>query len=215
MYLTQINKKGLPSIGVCSGRVGDNLPSEQDVVNLYKTNGIGAMRIYDPNHFTLQALRGTNIQLILGVPNGVLHSLANPSAANLYVKTYIVPYSPAVKFRYIAVGNEVKPTDPEAQFVLPAMQNIYYALASANLQDQIKVSTSVEPTLLGNSYPPSAGVFSEVANPYITPIIKFLTSKTGWPSAGEMAATVGNASTYYKNLINMLRMGHQRRLENL
>ncbi|KAK6247713.1 hypothetical protein QUC31_019278 [Theobroma cacao] len=271
-----------PSIGVCNGRIADDLPSEQDVVNFYKINGIGAMRIYDPNQFTLQALKGTNIQLILGIPNAALQSLTDPSAASDFVKRNIVSFSPAVKFRYISVGNEVKPTDPEAQFVLPAMRNIYNALVSANLKGQIKVSTSVEPTLLGNSYPPSAGLFSEAARPYIIPIIKFLASngspllaniytyfsyigdtknidlgfalftspgvvvqdgpsgyqnlfdatldslysalekigaanleivvsESGWPSAGGTAATVENASTYYKNLIKHVKNGTPKR----
>ncbi|OMO54463.1 Glycoside hydrolase, family 17 [Corchorus olitorius] len=170
------NSTGAPSIGVCNGRIADDLPSEQDVVTFYQINGIEAMRIYDPNQLTLQALKGTNIQLILGVPNAVLQSLTNPLAATDYVNTNIVSYFPAVKFRYISVGNEVKPTDPESQFVLLAMQNVHNALVSANLHDQIKVSTSVEPSLLGQSYPPSSGVFSEISCPYITPIINFLTS---------------------------------------
>ncbi|KAB1228076.1 Glucan endo-1,3-beta-glucosidase, basic vacuolar isoform [Morella rubra] len=54
------------------------------------------------------------------------------------------------------------------------MQNIQNAIVSANLQDQIKVSTAIDTTLLGNSYPPSAGVFSDSASSYINPIITFL-----------------------------------------
>ncbi|OMO81786.1 Glycoside hydrolase, family 17 [Corchorus capsularis] len=262
---------GAKPIGVCNGRIADNLPSEQEVVNFYTSNGIGKMRIYDPNTATLQALRGTNIELILGVPNQDLQSLATPSAANDWVQRNVVAFSD-VKFRYISVGNEIKPGDAAAPFVLPAMQNINNALASANL-GQIKVSTSIDTSLLGNSYPPSAGSFNENASPHITPIINFLAttgapllanvytyfpyisdpvninigyallaspavvvqdgtfgyqnlfdamldalysalekaggasvdivvSESGWPSSGEASATVENASTYYKNLIN-------------
>jgi hypothetical protein len=38
------------------------------------------------------------------------------------------------------------------------------------------VSTSIDTTLLGNSYPPSAGSFSDSANSYITAIVNFLVS---------------------------------------
>nr|GFC51291.1 glucan endo-1,3-beta-glucosidase-like [Tanacetum cinerariifolium] len=34
------------SVGVCCGQIGNGLPSEQDVVNLYQRNGINRMRMY-------------------------------------------------------------------------------------------------------------------------------------------------------------------------
>lgn len=168
------------SIGVCYGRIGNNLPSEQEVVQLYAKNGFTKMRIYDPNEPTLQALRGSNIELMIGVPNQDLQSLSDASAANLWVQKYILPFSTDVKFRYIAVGNEVNPSEAAAQYVLPAMQNIYSAIRSANLQSQIKVSTAIQTSLVGNSYPPSSGSFSEAASSFINPIVQFL-KQTGGP----------------------------------
>ncbi|KAB5520438.1 hypothetical protein DKX38_024757 [Salix brachista] len=162
------------SIGVCYGKNGNNLPSDQEVVSLFQTNGIGRVRIYDPNRDTLEALRGSNIEVILGVPNDNLPALAGASAAATWVQNNVVAYSSNVWFRYIAVGNEVHPGDANAQYVLPAMQNIHAAIASANLQGQIKVSTAIDTTLLGSSYPPSDGSFSAGASPYINPIINFL-----------------------------------------
>ncbi|XP_038977419.1 glucan endo-1,3-beta-glucosidase-like [Phoenix dactylifera] len=161
------------SIGVCYGRLGNNLPQPSDVVALYKSNNIGQMRIYDPYSPTLQALQGTNIQLIVDVPNDGLQNLASDaSAANDWVQNNIQAYSD-VSFRYIAVGNEVIPGD-SAQYVLPAMKNIYSALSTAGLQNQIKVSTSVATVVLGVSYPPSHGAFSSDALNTLGPIIQFL-----------------------------------------
>ncbi|KAH9741453.1 putative glucan endo-1,3-beta-glucosidase [Citrus sinensis] len=240
------------------------------------------MRIYDPNEPTLQALRGSNIELMLGVANGDIQALSDPSAASSWVQNNILAFTPDVVFRYIAVGNEISPSDQAASFVLPAMQNIYNAIVSANLQDQIKVSTAIQTSLLGNSYPPSAGSFADDANSYIGPIVQFLkqtgapllanvypyfsyigdtkdirldyalftsqgtpvqdgslgyqnlfdasldalysalekagvpdlevvVSETGWPSEGGEAATVDNASTYYKNVINHVSAGTPKR----
>ncbi|KAL4561261.1 hypothetical protein LXL04_033425 [Taraxacum kok-saghyz] len=172
-FLIFIDAQG---VGVCNGRVGNNLPSEQDVVNLYLRNRITKMRIYDPNSATLQALRGTNIELMLDVPNKDLQSLNDLSAARAWVQNNIRNY-PDVRFRYIAVGNEVDPNKDSKEFekfVLPAMRNVHQAIVEANLASQIKVSTATYSGLLGKSYPPSDGAFNANVNGFIEPIIKFL-----------------------------------------
>ncbi|CAH1442139.1 unnamed protein product [Lactuca virosa] len=163
-------------VGVCYGRVGDDLPSQQDAVNLYKINNITRMRIYDPDRATLQALKGTNIELIIGVPNDALQSLSQQSAANTWVRNNIQNYSD-VRFRYVAVGNEVDPNNANSQYVsyvLPAMRNLHNAITAAGLGNQIKVSTATYAGLLGVSYPPSNGAFNDNAREFIEPIIRFL-----------------------------------------
>jgi len=77
----------------------------------------------------------------------------------------------------VAVGNEVNPVgegSQYAQYVLPAIQNIYQAIRTQGLQDQIKVTTAVDMTMLGNSYPPSQGAFRADVRSYIDPIIRYL-----------------------------------------
>ncbi|XP_052174763.1 glucan endo-1,3-beta-glucosidase-like isoform X2 [Diospyros lotus] len=273
--------QGLEGVGVCNGRHANDLPSEQEVVEFYKDNGIGKMRIYgDPNQATLNALRSSGIQLILDVPNPDLEALAmDASSAKQWVQTNVVNFFPDVNFRYISVGNEVNPNGVSSrftQFVLPAMKNIHDALAAASLGDQIKVSTATYMALIGNSYPPSEGSFSDDAKTFLAPIIDFLgqtrapllaniypyfayhddtqniqlpyalftaagvvvqdgefgyqnlfdamvdtmhaaveragggamqivVSESGWPSEGGTGATMENAATYYRNLIEHVR----------
>lgn len=136
------------------------------------------MRIYDPNQAALQALKGSNIQLMLGVPNTDLKSLAtNPSNAASWIQRNVLNFKQTVKFKYIAVGNEVSPvgaTSSLAQYVLPAMKNIHKAIIKAGLQNQIKVSTAIDMTLIGNSFPPSQGAFRGDVRNYLDPIIRFL-----------------------------------------
>ncbi|XP_042513697.1 lichenase-like [Macadamia integrifolia] len=162
--------------GVCYGMNGNNLPSKQEVVALYKSQNIQRMRLYDPNKEALQALRGSNIGLILGVPNDALQGIAtSTSTANNWVKTNVVAYSSNVKFRYIAVGNEVSPVNGNSQyvnFVLPAIKNIRSAISSAGLN--IPVTTAIETGLLSTSYPPSQGAFRSDVRSYIDPILAFL-----------------------------------------
>ncbi|KAE9455134.1 hypothetical protein C3L33_12968, partial [Rhododendron williamsianum] len=173
LLIANLEITGAGPAGVCYGMMGNNLPPASEVVALYKQHRIARMRIYDPDQRALQALRGSNIELMIGVPNGDLQSLSNPSNANSWVQRNIKSYWPDVKFRYIAVGNEVSPNSGTAQFVLPAMRNVYNALASAGLS-QIKVSTAIDTTLIGTSYPPSQGNFRDDFRWYLDPIIWFL-----------------------------------------
>jgi hypothetical protein len=158
---------------VAYGTLGNNLPPATDVVGIYKSRNIQNMRLYDPNRDALQALRGSNIGVLLGVPNDQLQSLAgDPSAASNWVRTNVQAYSANVNFRYIAVGNEFP--NNLAQFVVPAMQNIKNALSSAGLNN-IKVSTAVS-TSVTTGFPPSNGVFTSDAQPFMGPIVNFLAS---------------------------------------
>ncbi|KAJ6921783.1 glucan endo-1,3-beta-glucosidase [Populus alba x Populus x berolinensis] len=147
-------------MGVCYGTLGDNLPSEQEVVDLFNQYNIRRMRIYDPNPRTLQALGGSSIELMLGVPNSDLPSISSSQAsADAWVQNNVLKYS-NVKFRYIAVGNEVKPN----------------SISAAGLGNQIKVSTVTFAAALGESSPPSRGVFNAEYNSLLAPIISFLVS---------------------------------------
>ncbi|WVZ01946.1 hypothetical protein V8G54_022752 [Vigna mungo] len=160
------------SIGVCYGVLGDSLPSKQEVVDLYESNGIGKMRIYFPEPDTLEALKGSGIELIMDVAKESLQSLTDQNAAMDWVNTNVVPYAQEVNIKYISVGNEIRPDYNEAQYILPAMTNIHNAISSLNLQAQIKVSTAIDSTLISNPYPPNDGVFNSQS--YIIPIVEFL-----------------------------------------
>ncbi|KAJ4802200.1 hypothetical protein LUZ62_014766 [Rhynchospora pubera] len=155
--------------GVCYGMIGDNLPSKSDVVHQYQSYGILAMRIYKPDGDTFNALKGTDIDVMVGVPNEELALYANDaSAAASWVQNNILAYD-GVSFKYIAVGNEVSGDD--ANNILPAMSKIWDAICSAGRQDRIMVSTAVRFDVLNNTYPPSNSVFSA---PFMGPIVQFL-----------------------------------------
>ncbi|KAF3637278.1 Glucan endo-1,3-beta-glucosidase [Capsicum annuum] len=135
------------------------------------------MRIYFLDANVFNVLKGSNIEIILDVPNQDLEAQTNPSNANRWVQDNIRSHFLDVKFKYIAVGNEVDPstnTGQYARFVVPAMENIYNALSAVGLQNQIKVSTATYSGLLANTYPPKDSIFREEYKSFINPIIGFL-----------------------------------------
>ncbi|XP_057504078.1 glucan endo-1,3-beta-glucosidase-like [Actinidia eriantha] len=169
---------GAVNIGVNYGRLGNNLPSPRDVISLYKRCGINSLRLYDPNPEVLEALRGSNLQVSLGVRNEEIESLAtNRAAANQWVNTNIVPYKNNVNFVWITIGNEVIP-GPYASNVPAAMINIYNAIRSIGLSNT-KVTT-VTAMILASSYPPSSGAFTGETIEVMRNVVAFL-QRTGAP----------------------------------
>ncbi|CAM0885293.1 unnamed protein product [Alopecurus aequalis] len=163
------------SIGVCYGVNGNGLPSASEVVQLYQSKGITGMRIYKPQDDILQALAGTNIDLILDVGNDQLSSLAaSGSNADSWVQANVQPHRD-VNIKYITVGNEVPDQGGNTQDILPAMHNMNGALARAGISG-IKVSTAVN-SGVRTGFPPSQGTFSASHMP---PIAQYLAT-TGAP----------------------------------
>lgn len=256
--------------------VANNLPHPDQVANLIRSRNIGKVRLFQAHHEALRALQNSGgIEVIVGVGNDELQKISSDqAAANGWVNDNIRQFYPATNIKYIAVGNEVLSIENRQHlpYLVPAMRNIQTAVRNANLQNSIKVSTTHATSVLGNSYPPSQGEFtnelkssmSDVLNflaengspflanvyPYFSynynkaqisldyalfrssdpvvndggrlykslfdalvdslisamersghPNIPIVITESGWPSAGNEAATVENAKTYNNNLI--------------
>ncbi|ONH97607.1 hypothetical protein PRUPE_7G200500 [Prunus persica] len=163
-------------IGVCYGMLGDDLPAATEVVNLYKINGIGKMRLFDPNPAALEALRGKEIDVSLGIRNEDLPQLTGSAdAVNSWFATNVEPYLNDIVFNYISVGNEVIPGSLGI-YVLPVMQSLQKILDDRNLAG-IKVSTVVPGSALGVSFPPSSGEFALEASSVMSGIVAFLAQR--------------------------------------
>ncbi|KAL0725502.1 hypothetical protein Bca4012_040101 [Brassica carinata] len=165
-------------VGVCYGEMGNNLPSNSEAVDMFKQNNIRRIRMYDVNPNALNALRGSNIELILDIPNHKIDGIANnPMDATKWVRDNVQSYKD-VKFKYISVGNELKPRDlvGKETILIQAMQNIDKALSDARLSN-IKVSTTTYMGAFTGTYPPSNGTFNATYLNFLQRAIDFLAEK--------------------------------------
>ncbi|GMH01604.1 hypothetical protein Nepgr_003443 [Nepenthes gracilis] len=164
-------------VGLCYGRVANNLPAPSSVVDLLKSNGISRVRIFDTDPDVLKAFSGSGINLMIGVPNEILPSIANNNLdfSLQWLQNNVLSHISPTQIQYIAVGNEVFLKDPYyTPFVVPAINNLHQALQGLNLAETIKLSTPHAACVLSNSFPPSAGDFSPNVQSAMIPLLQFL-----------------------------------------
>ncbi|XP_074573988.1 lichenase-like [Curcuma longa] len=164
-------------VGVNYGRVTNNLPPATKVVELLKSNDIGHVKLYDADPSVLRALAGSDIKVVVTVPNELLASVvAHPGFALQWVQRNVATYYPSTQIHSIAVGNEVFVFPRNiTNFLVPTMQNVHTAHARLHLYADVKISSPIALTTLPNSYPSSAGSFRpELVEMVIRPMLEFL-----------------------------------------
>ncbi|XP_042373866.1 glucan endo-1,3-beta-glucosidase 10-like [Zingiber officinale] len=174
-------------VGLNYGRVADNIPPPEAVPAIVASIGVGRVRIYDADSRVLHAFANTGIEVVVGLPDQCLASMAaDPNEALAWVRPNIQAYLPATKIAAVIVGNEVLTNANDTGYALarclvPAMENIHSALASLGLDGTVAVTTSHSLAVLAvPSYPPSATVFRRELLPFICPLIEFH-ARTGSP----------------------------------
>ncbi|GMH20553.1 hypothetical protein Nepgr_022394 [Nepenthes gracilis] len=162
--------------GINYGRIADNIPSPEEVVELLRASKIRNMRIYDFDHGVLEAFRGTGLKLVVGLPNEYLNEMSSsPDHAFNWVKDNIQSFLPDTQIVGIAVGNEVLGGSDQDLWadLLGATKNIYNATKQLGLDDVIQISTAHSYAVFNNSYPPSSCTFSDNIKQYMKPLLKF------------------------------------------
>ncbi|KAL2929285.1 Glucan endo-1 3-beta-glucosidase 8, partial [Bienertia sinuspersici] len=136
LVLAALLSQGL-SVGVNWGTMATHqLPAEM-VVQMLKNNGFDKLKLFEADDRILNALIGTEIEVMLAIPNNMLKEMSNDidaaiSWVDANVTTYF--YSGGVNINYVAVGNE--PTlqtynGTYLNYMLPALKNIQEALNRA------------------------------------------------------------------------------------
>uniref|UniRef100_K4AMI0 Glucan endo-1,3-beta-D-glucosidase n=1 Tax=Setaria italica TaxID=4555 RepID=K4AMI0_SETIT len=161
-------------IGFNYGTIADNLPPAASTASLLMSTSIGKLHHHEPQPDLIAALAGSNISILLGIPNGDVPNLASSPAAA------IIPTMVTVSA--ISVGNELlKSGDPTlAPQLLPAMQNLLAALPAGfttTAQHTRMVARSPRCTpwpCTSASDPPSSGAFHPDLAGSLDPVLDFL-----------------------------------------
>ncbi|CAI9760971.1 unnamed protein product [Fraxinus pennsylvanica] len=157
------------------------------VVKLMKDNGFNKVKLFEADPMALQALGKSGIQVMVGIPNDMLESLAGSvSAAEEWVSRNVSYYKSkrGVDIRYVAVGNEpfLKTYNNRfTQTAFPALKNIQAALIKAGLGRDIKATIPLNADVYEtDAGVPSAGNFRADIHSLMVSIVKFL-DKNGAP----------------------------------
>ncbi|WCJ30042.1 Glucan endo-1 3-beta-glucosidase 3 [Euphorbia peplus] len=162
--------------GINYGRIADNIPSPDEVVTLLRAAKIRNVRIYDADHSVLKAFSGTGLELVVGLPNGLVKEMsANASEAMTWVKENVQAFLPKTRIRGVAIGNEILGGgDYELwEALLGACKNVYNALNKLHLADVVQVSTAHSQAVFSNSFPPSSCIFRENVAQFMKPLLQF------------------------------------------
>ncbi|XP_021276796.1 glucan endo-1,3-beta-glucosidase 5 [Herrania umbratica] len=156
------------------------------VVKLLKDNGFKKVKLFEADPGALKALGRSGIEVMVGIPNDMLASLAS-SVRNAEawvqqnVSNYISKYGTDI--RHVAVANEPFLHTYKDMFVhttFPALQNIQAAIIKAGLGKQVKVTIPLNADVYQtDSGLPSGGNFRPDIYDLMINIIKFLQDNGG------------------------------------
>ncbi|GMH13394.1 hypothetical protein Nepgr_015235 [Nepenthes gracilis] len=156
------------------------LPPET-VVRMLRENGFQKVKLFDADYDTLSALGKSGIEVMVGIPNDMLASLASSSkAAEKWVSKNVSTHisSNNVNIRYVAVGNEPFLQTYNGSFLrttFPALQNIQSALIKAGHGNQVKVTVPLNADVYSSSSGlPSGGDFRSDIHDLMLQIVQFL-----------------------------------------
>ncbi|GLU09823.1 hypothetical protein SLE2022_266620 [Rubroshorea leprosula] len=182
-FVVSDGKRTSTSVGVNWGTLATNqLPAER-IVKMLKDNGFKKLKLFEADEKILAALIGTDIEVMLGIPNYFLKEFANkPEAAAAWVDSNVTSwfYDGGVNIKYVAVGNEPFLKEYNGIYLestLPALRNVQRAINDANLAQKVKATVpfnaDVYESPVGNALP-SAGDFRSDVKDAAIEIIQYL-----------------------------------------
>ncbi|GMI65275.1 ZERZAUST [Hibiscus trionum] len=175
-------------LGVNWGTMASHKLPPKTVVQMLKDNGIKKVKLFDADSTTMNALAGSDIEVMVAIPNDQLLAMNSYGRAKDWVRRNVTRYNfnGGVNIKYVAVGNEPFLTTYNGSFInitFPALQNIQNALNEAGVGDSIKATMPSNADVYNspeNNPVPSAGRFRPDISGLMTQIVEFL-ARNGAP----------------------------------
>ncbi|XP_022744865.1 glucan endo-1,3-beta-glucosidase 8-like [Durio zibethinus] len=173
-------------LGVNWGTMATHKLPPETVVQMLKDNGIKKVKLFDADSNTMSALAGTDIEVMVAIPNDQLLAMNSYDRAKQWVTRNVTRYNfnGGVKIKYVGVGNEPFLTSYNGSFInitFPALQNIQNALNDAGVGDSIKATVPLNADVYNspnNNPVPSAGRFRSDISGIMTQIVNFLSNNS-------------------------------------
>ncbi|KAL3844351.1 hypothetical protein ACJIZ3_001754 [Penstemon smallii] len=169
------------SIGANWGTQASHPLHPSIIVKLLRDNGIQKVKLFDAEARVLNSFSGSGIEVMVGIPNEMLYSIANSvEAAERWVERNVSAHvsSNNVDIRYVAVGNEPFLSTYNGTFIsttFPAIRNIQAALIKAGLANRVKVTCPLNADVYQSSTEqPSTGDFRPDIRDLMIEIVNFL-----------------------------------------
>ncbi|XP_023916786.1 glucan endo-1,3-beta-glucosidase 8 [Quercus suber] len=171
------------SVGVNWGTQATQQLPPDTVVKMLRDNGFKKLKLFEADERIMGALIGTEIEVMLGIPNNMLQMMCeDPGAAASWVDANVTSYSytGGVHVQYVAVGNEPFLESYNGTYLectLPALRNIQDALNKAGLGSKVKATIPFNADIYfsPDSNPvPSAGDFRAQLRDRTVEIIQYL-----------------------------------------
>ncbi|GAB2211180.1 hypothetical protein Droror1_Dr00016472 [Drosera rotundifolia] len=149
---------------------------------MLKDNKITKVKLFDSDHGTLGAFAGSNIEVMVAIPNDQLAAMNDYSRAKSWVKKNVTRFhfNGGVDIKYVAVGNEPFLSSYNGSFLnitLQALKNIQNALNAAGLGSTVKATVPQNADVYqspSDNNVPSVGRFRSDISDLMTQIVQFL-----------------------------------------
>ncbi|KAI3930735.1 hypothetical protein MKX01_037181 [Papaver californicum] len=168
------------SLGVNWGGMSSHHMLPSTVVEMIKNNGIKKVKLFESDNWTVKAFAGSDIEVMVAIPNDKLAHFGKYDHAKEWVKQNISQHimDGGVNIKYVAVGNEPflsAYNGSNLKTTFPALQNIQKALNEHGFGDKIKASIPQNADVYESSNDtPSEGQFRSDIKDLMHQIVKFL-----------------------------------------